>query len=499
MPTRNIMDGPIQREVGYQNSIPVEKKWISSKGNEISIIIPPTVYPPREDTNLIDKCISLIGDGKGKKLLEIGCGTGVVSISAAFNGWDVVACDINPLAVASTIGNAIENNVEIKVYEEGVGDHNKSNKQLENIFNSEAPFDLIIWNLPYLEPINENEIRLGPLEDAGLLDNDGEKGWGELLISLLEEKPRMLKNSGAVYLIHTNNIRGNMLQSNWRLAGWATRTIEEYELGDGERITCFSAWRPFQGTHIEWHDEIESTNRFLLDKERKIGQCIIARKQTSGRGQRDREWITNKGDFAGSWNLDPNIVSGNQGNFQLSAALSVVDSICALTKTPLASSHWTNCKQIKELGINLQWPNDVWNRDGKIAGCLIEGRQFGGKQKIVLGIGVNITSQQINKLPIASINDVITNKELNLEEYAKILNCSISSLYENHELVPNINDYTNSIWNLMSNHLSPGKFAISDSGMKLNVCGLSSQGELICHDGKFIEIITDSYTRKWSD
>ena len=70
--------------------------------NSLKLNIPPTVYPPREDTDLLDQVLAGITPFGSKRLLEIGSGSGAVSIAAAMRGWTVHACDINPYAVAAT-------------------------------------------------------------------------------------------------------------------------------------------------------------------------------------------------------------------------------------------------------------------------------------------------------------------------------------------------------------------------------------------------------------
>ena len=63
---------------------------------------------------------------KGKRVLDFGCGSGVVAIAAALAGArEVVACDIDPLALEATRRNALLNGVELELagdYYEVVGD-----------------------------------------------------------------------------------------------------------------------------------------------------------------------------------------------------------------------------------------------------------------------------------------------------------------------------------------------------------------------------------------
>lgn len=77
---------------------------------------------------------------KNKSLLEVGCGSGFLSLISAKHGAKVKAIDINPTAIDCTRLNAQENGLAIDVLE-------------SNLFaNLEAQvFDIIILNPPYFE------------------------------------------------------------------------------------------------------------------------------------------------------------------------------------------------------------------------------------------------------------------------------------------------------------------------------------------------------------
>ena len=51
----------------------------------------------------------------GQRFLEVGCGSGVISILAAQKGAEVTAIDINRKAVTNTIENAARNSVKVQV------------------------------------------------------------------------------------------------------------------------------------------------------------------------------------------------------------------------------------------------------------------------------------------------------------------------------------------------------------------------------------------------
>ncbi len=112
------------------------------KGIELGF--PESVYEPREDSLLIAKVLEekLEGwkaeNGKAKFILEIGCGSGLLSIIAAKSGCEVVASDINSDAVACARKNSELNETTIKIVQSNLFD------------NISGKFDMIIFNPPYL-------------------------------------------------------------------------------------------------------------------------------------------------------------------------------------------------------------------------------------------------------------------------------------------------------------------------------------------------------------
>ena len=137
----------------------------------------PEVYPPSEDSILLTESLDI---RIGEKVLEIGTGSGIVSIQCALNGADVVCGDINPRAVALARRNAAANGVDIDVRETDV------------YSNIEGRFDPIVFNLPYL-----------PVEDEGELAkawSGGPDGLGPLP-RLLEGAPEHLLPDGRVVVV----------------------------------------------------------------------------------------------------------------------------------------------------------------------------------------------------------------------------------------------------------------------------------------------------------
>ncbi len=104
---------------------------------DIEIEVPGDVYYPREDSELLANEIAGM-DLKGKNALEVGCGSGLLSIVMVKKGAIVTAADVNHNAIKATEINAAKNGVSIKIV-------------LSDLFAKvNGQFDIIIFNPPYL-------------------------------------------------------------------------------------------------------------------------------------------------------------------------------------------------------------------------------------------------------------------------------------------------------------------------------------------------------------
>lgn len=137
------------------------------------------VYPPAEDTFLLLDSLEV---SKGLKVLEMGCGTGLISCHMAFNGAVLTAADINPKAVNCTSNNLKNNNLE-------------GNTVVSDLFqNIYEIFDLIVFNPPYLSAEEEG---------CGII----EKAWAggptgtEILAKFLEQCREHLLPNGRITIL----------------------------------------------------------------------------------------------------------------------------------------------------------------------------------------------------------------------------------------------------------------------------------------------------------
>ena len=80
-----------------------------------------------------------------KSFLEVGCGSGVVSLCAARRGALVTALDINPDAVRCTAANATRNALTVDC-------------RVSDVFSAveNMTFDVIAWNPPYLPGVPQS-------------------------------------------------------------------------------------------------------------------------------------------------------------------------------------------------------------------------------------------------------------------------------------------------------------------------------------------------------
>jgi biotin-[acetyl-CoA-carboxylase] ligase BirA-like protein len=403
-----------EREIERLDRVAKQQFWTTPQNREIHLTIPPTVYPPREDTDVLAQVVQEYPHPGGKRFLEIGCGSGAISLFAAQLGFSVTACDINPYAVASSRNSARVNSIEIDVREGGPGPQNDGEVRQ---WAGDAPHDVIVWNLPYLMP-EKNTQHLGPFEEAALLDTD-EKGLVNRLLHHLQTS-NILAEEGIVYLLVSQNERGRSARTLCLANGFAVRTITTHTFEDGECLEVLGIWRPFQLYSKSYVKEMDSTNTSLLNSDEKEGSFLQAGRQTAGHGRRGRPWSHENVAFAGSWVIHERSKAPNPGLLQLQGGLALFEAIGALTGTIDA--------QI------LKWPNDVLlsiNGDlRKVGGILVEGMSQGKESRVILGIGCNISAYELEKegYSIATLQEL--NTEITLSTFEPVIQAAVASWFE---------------------------------------------------------------------
>ena len=171
---------------------------------------------------------------------------------------------------------------------------------------------------------------------------------------------------------------------------------------------------------------IDSTNNYALTQIHaglaQHGEAIFAHEQTAARGQRGKKWTSSKQEnIALSIIIEPASLAVSQ-QFQFSAAIAV--------------AVFDFFKKYAGDNASIKWPNDLYWKDRKAGGILIENIlriQNGGNewQWAVAGIGININQSQFSPdLPNAVSLKQITGKSFDPVELAKELCGNISNYYQ---------------------------------------------------------------------
>lgn len=134
---------------------------------------------------------------------------------------------------------------------------------------------------------------------------------------------------------------------------------------------------------MERLEEIPSTNSYLAElcREGKVQEfhTIITDNQTAGRGQRGNSWESETGkNLTFSTVLYPTALEAKeQFLLSMTVAFAVVDALRNYTD-----------------GFSIKWPNDIYWKDKKIAGILIE-NELEGKYitQSIIGIGLNVNQE----------------------------------------------------------------------------------------------------------
>jgi len=168
----------------------------------------PGVYSPAEDTHLL---LSAVKVRKGQRVLEMGCGTGIIALHCARTGCMVVGTDISPDAVENARMNAAINSLNLEVIQSDLFD------------NVNGKFDIIIFNPPYLSDADSKALsseEIGPRVG-------GESGH-EISVRFMEQAQEHLAKGGRIYLLVSSESDAGVLESARAL--YSVRKVAEEQL-----------------------------------------------------------------------------------------------------------------------------------------------------------------------------------------------------------------------------------------------------------------------------
>jgi BirA family biotin operon repressor/biotin-[acetyl-CoA-carboxylase] ligase len=159
-------------------------------------------------------------------------------------------------------------------------------------------------------------------------------------------------------------------------------------------------------------DETDSTNRWLREQGGEDDVVVWADYQTAGRGQGKNTWESERGkNLLFSMLLHPRNIPANR---QFAISMQVSLAICEALGERIGD-------------LSIKWPNDIYWRNAKICGILIENRLKGNHIcDSIVGVGLNVNQRQFhsdapNPVSLWQICEQTTDREQLLNDILKAL------------------------------------------------------------------------------
>lgn len=227
----------------------------------------------------------------------------------------------------------------------------------------------------------------------------------------------------------------------------------------------------FVGQSLVKLSEVDSTNTFLrkaLSNTTPLaeGTVIMADHQFAGRGQQNNTWEAEKGkNLTISILFKPRFITVAQ-QFYLNKAVSLGINDC------LRAIIGDACK--------IKWPNDIYYKNEKLGGLLIENIVAGAQLKAsIVGIGINV-NQQVFELSAGNATSLskILQQDYPLNNLLRQLCKSIEDRYlqlRNNELHRLNDDYLTRLFQLNEVH----RYLIGKNTYNGTIKGVTQDGSLL--------------------
>ncbi|MCY7347282.1 MAG: biotin--[acetyl-CoA-carboxylase] ligase [Pyrinomonadaceae bacterium] len=217
-------------------------------------------------------------------------------------------------------------------------------------------------------------------------------------------------------------------------------------------------------------DELASTNTEALNQAKQgadEGLCVVARRQTAGRGRHGRAWISPKD--AGlyfSLVLRPRIENRFLPLITLMTAVVVSDLLA----------------ELYILKPDIKWANDIHIDGKKISGILAEMTETGKGLAVIVGIGINLNS--LNFAP--ELKEIATSieQEIHQTPAAEILLRNLTRLFAEFYQILNSENGAEKIrleWAQRSSYFSGKsvKAVLENETITGTTCGIEENGALL--------------------
>ncbi|MFN0140171.1 MAG: biotin--[acetyl-CoA-carboxylase] ligase [Pyrinomonadaceae bacterium] len=216
------------------------------------------------------------------------------------------------------------------------------------------------------------------------------------------------------------------------------------------------------------YDTIDSTNTEAANQARQgagEGLCVVARRQTAGRGRHSRTWISEKDSgLYFSIVLQPNFDAKRLPLITLMTGVAVCDTLGELGLKP-----------------DIKWVNDLLVNEKKIGGILAETVETPTGVAVIVGVGINLRASNFTP-EIADTATSIENelsKKVSADEIAAILTRYIIYFYEMLKQETGAEDILNE-WQKRSSYFcgKSVRVALADSIVEGITDGLEENGAL---------------------
>ena len=187
---------------------------------DLTIELHPAVYEPSEDTFQLLEAFNV---KKEDKVLEIGTGSGLISLVCAQNGANVVCTDVNPFAVELAKRNFLVNNSSLS------GSYDIRLGNLFDVLTFDDKFDIIIFNPPYL-PTKSNE-RVG---GSGWFDIATDGGVDGLKVTkqFIDGLSNHLNKDGCAYFVFSSLSNRKKLETYISKADFTAKVVNSNRYND---------------------------------------------------------------------------------------------------------------------------------------------------------------------------------------------------------------------------------------------------------------------------
>ncbi|MFC9502425.1 HemK2/MTQ2 family protein methyltransferase [Streptomyces sp. NPDC057002] len=189
-------------------------------------LVPPGVYAPQEDTDLLAGALSDEPVPPGAEVLDVGTGTGALALAAARRGLRVTAVDVSRGAVWAARLNARLAGLPLRIRHGNLFDPVRGES-----------FDLILANPPYV-----------PAPGGGREPRGSARAWdaggdGRLVVDrICREAPALLRPGGVLLLVQSALSDPDLTVGQLRASGLKAAVIRRHRIAFGPVLRGRERW-----------------------------------------------------------------------------------------------------------------------------------------------------------------------------------------------------------------------------------------------------------------